>query len=318
MKEEALDLKHHEMLSQRLKKIGIALSEYCFANLFLFRNKHSYTVIEGKGVYVRGVTRDGHTFIMVTEPLNKVNVDELLTLLSDVDFLYPIPKSWKVYFNPDVFDMTSWDGDTDYVYTMHKMQYYPGRKLSGKRNLVKQFLEAYQTECFPISQERIPAALLILNEWKKSLEDDLEADYESCLEAFSLLPQITELEGMIYYIDKNPVGFILGEPLTSRTFVIHFMKALKEYKGIYQYIYQAFAQHLDGRYAFLNLEQDLGKPYLAQAKHSYVPDCLCVKLRVALNSNSRDEIKSGKSNIKVPFLSDVPQHKEKECENCPE
>jgi hypothetical protein len=83
-----------------------------------------------------------------------------------------------------------------------------------------------------------------------------------------------QLCGGIFYIDGRPVAYCLGEVLAQgKCFVIHFEKAVavERYKGIYQYINQAFASILPEKYETVNREQDLGILSLRQAKESYNP-----------------------------------------------
>ena len=54
-------------------------------------------------------------------------------------------------------------------------------------------------------------------------------------------------------------------------FVIHFEKALDEYRGIYQFLNQAFAESLPRFFTLINREQDLGNEGLRQAKMTYRP-----------------------------------------------
>ena len=93
-----------------------------------------------------------------------------------------------------------------------------------------------------------------------------------------------QLCGGIFYIDEKPVAYCLGEELALGTgFVIHFEKAVVEpqFKGIYQFINQAFASILPEKYETLNREQDLGDPGLRQAKESYHPSGFVRKYRAA-------------------------------------
>jgi hypothetical protein len=66
-----------------------------------------------------------------------------------------------------------------------------------------------------------------------------------------------QLSGRIYCIEKKPIGFTLGEPLSENVYVVHFAKASELYKGVYQYIYQDHALHLEDHYHYINMEQDL-------------------------------------------------------------
>ncbi len=76
----------------------------------------------------------------------------------------------------------------------------------------------------------------------------------------------------MYYVDNNPAGWCLGESVAKgRMFAVHFEKGLERYKGIYQFINQAFAASLPKHYLYINREQDLGDEGLRQAKTTYRP-----------------------------------------------
>jgi len=63
--------------------------------------------------------------------------------------------------------------------------------------------------------------------------------------------------------------------------VTHFEKAVLQprYKGVYQYVNQAFVSLLPERYELINREQDLGDSGLRQAKQSYRPAGFVKKYR---------------------------------------
>lgn len=309
---EPLDLKHQKAIRAHLQSLQLGLSEYTFANAYLFRSVHSYEVLQGEGLYLRGISRDGFRYIMPLQCLSKVPSQEMLEVISSVDGLFPIPNKWRYLFAPNSFEINSWEGDSDYVYTTEKLCHYPGRHLSGQRNFVKQFLKNYTSTSYPLTLERQGDAITVLDAWQAGLVDDKDTDYEACREALQLWGQLEGLEGEIYYADDRPVGFVIGEPLTPCVYVLHFLKARKEYKGIYSYLYQRYAHNLTGRFAYVNLEQDLGKPQLAQAKSAYVPDHRCQKLRVSLRKFLAYQVRSGR----MPADFQWPPHEKALAEKC--
>ncbi len=290
---EPVSLNDQQMLVEHFLALDIGLSEYSFPNVYLFREQHQYKVITGQSIYVRGVHRDGCTYLMVTEPVHKLPVLEFFQQLCQTDYLYPVPNTWRPLFPPNIFLITNSEADTDYIYTLEKLREYPGRKLSGKRNLVKQFMESYAWRAEPLSIQNTADAKVVLTEWQRSFEESDPADVSACNEALTLWGQFLNLEGRIYYVDNKPAGFIIGGKLTKHSHVVHFVKAIKGYKGIYQFIYQDYSKNLQDCTHCINLEQDLGNPQLAQAKHSYEPDCLCVKLRIALQPEIKDQVCKG-------------------------
>jgi len=219
---------------------------------------------------------------MPTKDISTCCIDTLRKLQTQCDFFFPIHESWIEHFKQYNIEYSFSDGDTDYIYTSDKMQNYHGRKLHKKRNLLKQFNENYNAVAFEMNKDNLKDAKAILEEWlEMSGMTKEETDYYACCEALNKYNDLCVCGG-IYYVDEKPIGFVLGEELTENTYVLHFAKGLTSYKGIYQYLYNNFANILPKRYEFINFEQDLGKMALRMAKTSYIPDRLEKKYRMIL------------------------------------
>lgn len=284
MRSEILGIEHKDLLFPRLKAVRTALSEYTFANLYLFRKNHEYEVlfINESEIFIKGRTYDGHTYLMPTADIRAIELSALKERMRTVDFLFPIPEEWLTAFNTGEFEITDAEGDADYVYTVEKMGTYAGRNLHKKRNLLKQFLEAYPHDAKPLTNDRLDEARFVLKDWLSTSElNHNDTDYAPCLEALDRYEELI-ICGGIYYAENEPAGFVLGEELNEETFVLHFAKARTRFKGIYQYMFNNFAKILPPKYKYLNLEQDLDKENLRIFKSSYVPDSMIRKARVRL------------------------------------
>jgi uncharacterized protein len=282
MTTERLGLHHKDILSPLLREITVPLSEYCFANLYLFRESHGYEVLSDGELYVKGRTYDGFTYLMPTMPAVSLDPVLLKEHLREVDFLFPVPEEWLGIFSPDEFEVFFHEGDADYLYTVEKMSTLAGRKLHKKRNLLKQFVEAYQHEALPLTDEHMDDARSILDEWQKdTVLDPGQTDFGPCREALDRYEELM-LCGGIYYAEGEPAGFVLGEEVNDETFVLHFAKGRTKFKGVYQFMFNNFAKILPPKYKYLNLEQDLDSENLRIFKSSYVPDAMVKKARVKL------------------------------------
>lgn len=277
---EKINLKHKEILSKRFHEISEPLSEYTFANIFLFRETHDYEIsIVGEPV-IRGRTYDGKTYIQPVNSLEQYTKEQLLELQQNAEFFFPISEQSLLALDQSEIEFASDDADSDYIYTREKMATYAGRKLHKKRNLLKQFLSEYESFSRPICSEVKSDALLVLEKWQEQADlPKEETDYNACYEALFHCKELG-LCGEIYYADGAPCGFILGEELNDETYVMHFAKGLVGYKGVYQYLFNAFAKHLPEKYTYINFEQDMGKELLRASKRSYLPDLLLKKYRV--------------------------------------
>ncbi len=282
MRTERLDIGHKDILGARLRGLNVMLSEYTFANLYLFRKNHDYEVLFDDEIFIRGRSYDGRTYLMPTRDVRQLEPAYLKNLLGDADFFFPVPEPWLTAFPAGIFSATFAEGDADYIYTVEKMSTLKGRNLSKKRNLLKQFLSLYDHDARPLTNDRLDDARSVLKDWLVTTEMKAEdTDYAPCLEALDRYEELV-LCGGIYYAEGEPAGFVLGEELDPATFVLHFAKARTKFKGVYQYLFNNFATILPPKYKYLNLEQDLNKENLRVFKGSYSPDAMLKKARVSV------------------------------------
>jgi hypothetical protein len=280
MTEEPLSLLHKKILYGPLRALALPVSEYSFANLYLFRAAHAYAVLFDEAMFIRGTARNGDAYIMPTQDVRVMNKGVLDRMMSAYGMLFPVPEQWLDAFGADEYVITSDDAESDYIHDIAKLAHYQGNRLHAKKNLLNQFLARYKAQALPLTNDRLPDALAVLDAWQEeSGEDAQKTDYGPCRETLTLYEELV-LCGAIYYADDVPAGFIIGEELDPASFVLHFAKARRGFKGIYQYMYNQFAQIMPSKYAVFNFEQDLGIETLRQAKASYHPDWMVKKFRV--------------------------------------
>ena len=270
----ALTLDLRPDLHDMLRRLPDGVSEFTFANLYLFRDKHRYrlTLLPGNILAILG-NDDGNPFFML--PFGLPDHACLVRLFSDHQRMKCATELQKKALEDAGCVVTEDRDNFDYLYPREDLADLPGRKYHKKRNLIKAFINNHEYTARPLLDEHIPAALEILEKWRE--ENGSDGDYVAAREA---LEQSWELQlcGGIFFVEEKPVGYTLGEELADSTsFVIHFEKAVGGYKGIYQFINQTFASILPDFYQTINREQDLGDPGLRQAKHSYKPSGYVVK-----------------------------------------
>ncbi len=282
--EETLNLNHSVKIGNMLKKIPTALSEYCFPNLYLFREKHDYKILNIKESYfLSGISYDKKKYIMPLEDLencSKEYLKELKKLLLENDCLFPIPEKWLHLFPKNEFRREYIIDDSEYIYNREKLADYPGRKLSKKRNLVKQFLRDNNPEIKAINSCSKPHIIELLELWQSRSEQEMgSSDYQSCIDALKHFDTLN-LSGALFLTEGEPCGFIMGEAAGESSYVIHFAKGDTVKKGIYQYMFQAYVKEFCKDYDIINLEQDMGMEGLRKTKHSYQPDKMLHKYRI--------------------------------------
>ena len=254
------------------------VSEYTFSNLYLFRDVYDYRISRAREkTFIISGRRNGETFFMT--PCTAPARCALGQLFKTHDYwkgisdsvLYPCRaclEQWGITFTED-------RDNFDYLYLRTNLAELPGKKYHKKRNLVNQFKGGYDFREQPLTRELIPQALEVLDRWRA--EKGIDGDYAAAREALELFDTL-EMRGALYHVDERPVGWCLGECLAKgKMFAVHFEKGLDAYKGIFQFMNQAFAASLPECYRYINREQDLGDEGLRQAKMTYHPSCFVRK-----------------------------------------
>lgn len=266
--EISLDIR--DILHPRFQSLPDGISEFTFANIYLFRNVHHYRVSCLPDDLFIIIGRDDQSpFFML--PFGLPDESTIKHLFSQYKTIKAVSQSQAEPLTQLGCSVREDRDNFDYLYAREDLVNLTGRKFHRKKNLLNMFVSNYQYQGRPLLEEYAPDALHILDEWKSQRPDP--GDYESAKEAIRLMEPL-QLCGGIFYVDDYPVAYSLGEELAQgRSFVIHFEKAVRlaDYKGVYQFVNQAFASILPEKYRTVNREQDLGDPGLQHAKQSYNP-----------------------------------------------
>ncbi len=272
-------LEQRPALHPRFYELREGMSELTFANIYLFRHVHRYRIAQLDGDLLLIVGEDAEPFFILPFGLPpRETLDELFERyrvakccsLSQAEQLAGM--GYRVWEDRDNFD---------YLYRREDLASLSGRKFHRKKNLVNLFLRNNICTAKPLIPEYVEDALRILDAWRQ--QQETAGDYDAAREALEKMEQL-QLCGGIFYVNDEPAAYSLGEELArGRMWVTHFEKAIDDqrYKGIYQYVNQAFVSILPEKYELINREQDLGDPGLRQAKESYRPTGFVEKYRAA-------------------------------------
>jgi hypothetical protein len=267
-----LSLDQKSILHPRLSLTADGVSEFTFSGLYLFRNRYNYRISRSGpdgGFIISGEQKE--KFFMT--PCEAPAWDILESLFAAHDYWKNISdtvlessrqklEAWEIAVNED-------RNNFDYLYPRGELAELKGKKFHKKKNLVNQFVHTYSYEQKPLTKELVPLALEILEQWRQ--DKCADGDYWAAREALEQFDSLA-LRGSLYFADGKPAAYCLGESIAKgKMFAIHFEKAIDNYKGIYQFMNQAFAASLPNFFTYINLEQDLGDEGLRQAKMTYRP-----------------------------------------------
>ena len=163
----------------------------------------------------------------------------------------------------------------NYVYRAEDLAKLYGRKYSKKRNLISQARSQYSWETIPLAEDSADKCFAVLESIKNEENPVMEGMSERELSALeTTLRNFRRLQqqGLLITVDGRPVAFSIFEAINSTTATVHFERALRSYKGLYQVINQETARVIEAQgFEFINREEDVGDEGLRAAKLSYHP-----------------------------------------------
>jgi len=306
---ELLTLHHKPYLQPLLKSLENGISEYTFANLYLFRNHYTYRISQyttpsGYTIPILSGTNPGsasnaggggtgqqsakkpesENFVML--PFGFPGLRLIETILAENCYIKNFPEQaaelHRIVLEQLGYRVEQDRSNFDYLYYRRDLASLNGKKFHKKRNLVNAYINNYNYEEKRIDPGlHIDALYSILEKWNSDRNQDAQGDFEAAYEAIEKFEEL-ELRGCITYTDGKPSAYSMGEIIAHGTmFTIHFEKADDTYKGIYQFINRSFAAMLVDCIEVINREQDLGDPGLRQAKMSYRPTSFIKKYRIS-------------------------------------
>ena len=215
-------------LHPRFKTLTEGVSEFTFANIYLFRDAHSYKISRlgaghgPEGSYVVAGNDDGKSFFML--PFGLPQRSLLEELFERFGSMKAIPESQIVALKGMGYETMEDRDGFDYLYLKSDLAALQGRAFHKKKNLVNAFINNYTYVGKPLLEEYKPHALDVLDSW--CAQQSAEGDYTAAREALEMSETLS-LCGGVYYVDGTPAGYTLGEEVSGgTTYLIHFEKAV--------------------------------------------------------------------------------------------
>jgi hypothetical protein len=176
------------------------------------------------------------------------------------------------------FEVREDDTASNYIYLTRKLAQLPGRKYARKRNLIAQASVLYNWTSEPVSPSNTSGCLEVLQriwtEEQPENNDNLQQEL-TALDRTLRLWRVLGQNGILWKVDGRPAAFAIFEPISPTTVAVHFERALRCYKGLYQVVNFETANFVgEQTFEFINREEDLGSGGLREAKRSYYPERL--------------------------------------------
>jgi len=292
-----MKLSDRSLLEQYFKAVGERNNEYCFTAIYTWQESFNtcFAVINDCLVLKTGnenvsysfpvhINGDESAVMLAMKAMKEQNGEIKINIYND-----KVKEMAERLFPENCMNIQEKRDSAEYLYNVDDLVNLAGRKYHSKRNHIANFNKSFDWTYEQINNENINDCIEMNKIWcaENNCETDKSANREKCAldkcfeEYFEL-----KMTGGLLKISGKIAAFTIGEPLYpgADTFVVHFEKALSEYKGAYAVINQQFAINgiAKSEYLYINREDDAGVEGLRKAKLSYNPAMLVNKYRIVV------------------------------------
>ncbi len=279
-----IELSHRNLVEPILKEEPPLLATYTIASLMAWNLIYHYewtiyqdrTLIISANVPPQNVRHILQPLGTFTKECQELMIAEMAKL--DYRIIIYGVNDWFIKRFPEFtshFEIINDLGFANYIYKAEDLALLAGRKYAKKRNLIAQADYSYQWSVNPITKNCLPECINLLEQITK--DEQIENNQSLINERLALdytLCHFTELnqKGIVIKVNNQPVAFSIYEELNHNTADVHYEKADRNYKGLYQLINRETSKViLESGYEFINREEDLNFIGLRMAKESYNP-----------------------------------------------
>jgi len=301
-----LKIEDREILQTYLDQLPAETADQNFTSLFMWRHNYNVKISRLNGsICLHCTALEGEFFF---PPVGERMLESAETCLA---FLKERAKEpiigraseslvKKCFADRTRFSVKEDRDSSEYVYLTEHLIKLSGRSYHGQRNHIRKFKRMYPdfslelidpengniAECLELAEEWFAMKWHALSE-RPGLSPEALAYQQTFLkdervaikELFSHFHEL-HVTGLAIRVDGRIRAFSVGEPLNEDTAVIHLEKVDHAYRGLSQFICQAFCEHVWADYTFINREEDLGFEGLRRAKLALGPHHLAQKYDV--------------------------------------
>jgi len=267
-----LALDDKSLFDDFFRRFSPIISEFTFTNLFAWRltKRHEFSIIDNH-LLISFFKGNQRKFYQPVGNAPDLIMKKIFDLIPETSFERVEKKNCSKLSKE--FEVMKYRNNFDYLYKLDELRELKGANYQSTRNFIRQ-CEKYNPQVCILDEETIKQFVELEKKWcniRNCNKDKLlyaeDMAVKETLEKFKQL----KVMGICISINDKIEAFAIGEELSNDTFVNHFQKANTEFKGLYQYLVHEFAKSIPKKFAYLNLEQDLGVEGLRKAKLSYHP-----------------------------------------------
>ncbi|MDX3959259.1 phosphatidylglycerol lysyltransferase domain-containing protein [Aliarcobacter skirrowii] len=309
------DIKAKDQMKKYLKEINVDLSDYTFAQNYIWLSSSSgfYCIIEDTFCFF---VLSGGELSMLLPPLGKkesvhkaifkcfeiMNANNSNKYYSKIEYVHEEMLEGFVNHLEEgtlIFealeDFLIEKKLVDYIYKIDDLIELKGDAYKSKRNEINKFKKAYPNYRIEILDTKVHSTLILnlFNKWvsdrtkympKEEVEIFMDGIYFERFAVKKILSEYDKLDivGIVIFIDDELKGFTVGEKINDHTSSVILEKTDFEVLGCAQFIFREFSKLLKDEYdsTYINVGDDMGFENLKKVKMSYRPDKLVPKYTI--------------------------------------
>lgn len=273
--DEAVSLSHMVDVERIRSKAAHPLSSHAFVSVYLWQKQMGLRLTLLDGAYVVRCAwgaRPGGFFLCGEEA-------------AVLDFAAALPPGGRLLYLreqdvraleaafPAAFRFERNPCADEYLYSIEEHLALPGRAYANLRTQVHKVERDFCVRTEPIGADNAQDARQIIRQWGHGAHRFAGCDLRDDEVDLTAVAHLSELgmEGVVTYLDGEPMAVSAGFPLTPDTFDIVVSKSRENIQGISYYSKRELMKRVAGRFARINLEEDLGIPGLRQMKLGLQP-----------------------------------------------
>lgn len=272
-----LQLKDREHINRLLKRCQCDYSSHAFDSLYLWRQSLDLTVYTEEELFAVKCGKCGRNQWYFPCGERDFVKRFLEKSMEDRDFeLCYIGEKEKAILEalfPEQFIIERDECSDEYICDIAGHMRLAGKFYANVRTQLHKAEREYSCVTRPLNMERRADIQEILKSWSQNKRESKHALFDGALAEKEALENMTtlDIEGIMVYINNEPCGVAGGFPLSEDTFDLFLSKEREHLSGLSYYVKHELFRYLEGRYRYVNVEEDLGNEGLRIMKTSLFP-----------------------------------------------
>lgn len=269
-----MELADKPRLEEIRKKYGYKNSSYSFNTIYIWQSYfNNEVIIEDDAFYVKS---NGHGDNCWFFPCgSETTIREFIdSHINEPDFiLCNLDNDMVAFLNKNYegkFDITRNPDEDMYILSIEDHMRLEGRAFRHLRNKINCFRK-HGRKMVKVDDENYPIAEQLLTTWRENRKEEGMPLYDISEDIIMQQYKELEIDLFLIYVDDTVSGLIGGYPVWDDIIDVCLAKRISKDRGVNYGMENLFLAHYKDRYAYADIEEDLGIEDLRKSKRDFKP-----------------------------------------------